>query len=97
MEEPIEVYGEQERCFFHRWMKLLGPVRFKEWLRPAFRGSGLFLILLISSIFLPSGSHTQTLSVDLAKMAEMLDTRYYIAEKGETPIRYILLGGLSLY
>ena len=34
----------------------------------------------------------QTLTVDLDRMSRMMDVRYYIAERGELPLEYILLG-----
>jgi hypothetical protein len=36
------------------------------------------------------------LTIDLQQTAEKLEARYYITDKGEVPIRYILIGGLSL-
>jgi hypothetical protein len=57
------------------------------------------LRLLAVAFFLaalpPAAAFSQTLKIDLLKMADMLGTRYYIAEKGELPPWCILLGGVS--
>ena len=37
----------------------------------------------------------QTLTVDLDRMSRMMDVRYYIAERGELPLEYILLGDIG--
>ncbi len=58
----------------------------------------LFLVLFLP---FPLWSQTDTLNtdlgIDLRDMSEKLSIRYYIAEKGEPPARYIVLGGLSIY
>jgi hypothetical protein len=54
-------------------------------------------LLLVSSALVPAAPKAQTLKIDLLRMSEMMDVRYYISEKGEVPIRYFVLGGLSFY
>lgn len=49
--------------------------------------------MLLLSALLPAALQAQTLKIDLARMSDMLSTRYYIAEKGELPAGYVLLGG----
>ena len=73
---------------------------------PAAAGSACAfgLILLLSLLLaIPAASSAQVLeeayqplSFDLEEMGEKLSTRYYISERGEVPVSYILLGGLSL-
>ena len=60
----------------------------------------LFLILL-TLILLPSAGSAQEeviqpLNVDLEQMAGLMETRYFLSERGELPPKYILIGGLSL-
>ncbi|MGD1049121.1 MAG: hypothetical protein ABR899_10285, partial [Candidatus Krumholzibacteriaceae bacterium] len=59
--------------------------------RPVSRG--FLCAALILSALLPAALRAQTLEVDLLRMSDMLSTRYYIAEKGEVPPAYVLLGG----
>jgi hypothetical protein len=59
--------------------------------RPASRG--ILCAALLLPALLPAALHAQTLNVDLLRMSGMLSTRYYIAQKGELPPGYILLGG----
>jgi len=47
-------------------------------------------VVLVLLPALPARS--QTLSIDLSKVAEQLEVRYYIAENGELPPDYILIG-----
>ena len=80
-----------------RWMKLLASGRI-----PNARISPLLPITVISLLFLlsvlgPAAANAQTLTIDLLRMSEMMDVRYRIAETGEVPVRYLLIGGLSLY
>ena len=60
----------------------------------------LFLILLTALLLPSTGSAQeeaiQPLDVDLEQMSGLLDTRYYLSERGELPPTYILIGGLSL-
>jgi hypothetical protein len=82
------------RC---RWMKLLASGRALNVRISAFPLIAGMIALLISTAFVPAAVTAQTLRIDLLRMSEMLDVRYYITEKGEVPVRYFLLGGLSFY
>lgn len=53
---------------------------------------GAIWALLVSSILAPELLSAQTLSYDLGRISEQLDIRYYVAEKGEVPLGYILVG-----
>jgi hypothetical protein len=63
---------------------------------------GIFLFVILILMFLLTGRADADefedflFEIDLERMAEMLAARYYMSEKGEVPIRYILLGGLGL-
>jgi hypothetical protein len=57
---------------------------------------GLFAVCWLAVALVPAASVSQELKVDLLRMSEMTDARYYIAEKGEVPPGYILLGDLDL-
>ncbi len=52
------------------------------------------LLIMLASV---SRSGAQTLSVDLGKMAEQLEIRYRMAEKGELPSQYILLDDAFIF
>jgi hypothetical protein len=61
----------------------------------------LVLVPLVLILLLVSSVHAQEeesfpLAFDLSAMEKKLSTRYYISERGEVPISYLLIGGLSL-
>ncbi len=53
---------------------------------------GAACALVVSSILAPVCLSAQAVSYDLDRIGRQLDIRYYIAEKGEVPVGYILLG-----
>lgn len=77
-------------------MELVSPSRTREWV-DANLMRWVPLLVILSTVISPVNSSPQTLRIDLHRMSEMLDTRYYIAEKGEIPPSYILFGDLYLY
>ncbi len=56
---------------------------------------GLLGALLAAVLFLSGSLRAQTLEIDLLRMIERAEPRYYIAERGELPPNYIMLGGVS--
>jgi hypothetical protein len=56
---------------------------------------GILCAVLAASAFLPAALPAQTLEIDLLRMIKLSEVRYYIAEKGELPPDYLLLGGVS--
>lgn len=57
----------------------------------------LFYCALAAVILSTHALEAQTLKIDLERMSEILSIRYYIAEKGKLPPRYILLGSTYIY
>ncbi|MDD4858241.1 MAG: hypothetical protein PHD74_09090, partial [Candidatus Krumholzibacteria bacterium] len=55
----------------------------------------LLCALVLLAALVPAAISAQTLKIDLLRMSEMLDARYYIAEKGALPPWLISLGGVS--
>ena len=53
------------------------------------------MAIFLLSVLAPAAASAQTLTIDLLRMSEMMEVRYYIARKGEVPPRYILLGGVT--
>jgi hypothetical protein len=56
---------------------------------------GILIALLAAVLSVPVSLRAQTLEVDLLRMIERAEPRYYIAERGELPPNYIMLGGVS--
>jgi len=56
----------------------------------------LSITLLAPCVLAQDEEAIQPLAFDLSSMDEKLSTRYYISERGEVPISYLLIGGLSL-
>ncbi|MBN1165154.1 MAG: hypothetical protein JXB45_11290 [Candidatus Krumholzibacteriota bacterium] len=60
--------------------------------------SGYILpVLLFLVLASPTSGGAQTLRVDLGKMSQRMEIRYYIAEKGKLPPQYILFHNSFLY
>jgi hypothetical protein len=78
-----------------RWMKLPGTKRASNSWNPVRPLSGILCALVVSAAIFPSALSAQTLRVDLGRMIERSEARYYIAERGELPPGYIMLGGVS--
>ncbi|MCX5753920.1 MAG: hypothetical protein NTW97_09815, partial [Candidatus Krumholzibacteria bacterium] len=56
---------------------------------------GILCALLAAAILSPAALPAQTLKIELLRMIELSEARYYIAEKGELPSNYLMLGGVS--
>ncbi|UCF04808.1 MAG: cell surface protein SprA [bacterium] len=76
---------------------MFGPLHCNECGNSTIRRLWSTPILVFFLAILPAGVAGQTLGVDLLKMSEMLETRYYIAEKGVLPVHVISLGNVGLY
>ncbi len=76
-------------------MKLTASNRASKSRTLSFPLPGLLCALCAAAVFLPAPLQAQTLEIDLLRMIELSETRYYIAEKGELPPGYVMLGGVS--
>ncbi len=76
-------------------MKLTASKRAAKSRIPFFPLPGIVCVLCAAAAFLPAPLPAQTLEIDLLRMIELAETRYYIAERGELPPGYVLLGGVS--
>ncbi len=56
---------------------------------------GLLGALFAAALSFPASLPAQILEIDLLRMIERSEPRYYIAERGELPPGYIMLGGVS--
>ncbi len=67
---------------------------------PGFAASGVCRAVFSAVLFafvIPGSPAAQTFRVDLLDIAELTDARYYMAENGKLPPKYILIGGMSIY
>jgi hypothetical protein len=76
-------------------MKLFASNRASRSRIPSVSLPGILGALLAVAAFLPAALSAQTLKIDLLHMIELSEARYFIAEKGELPSNYVMLGGVS--
>lgn len=78
-----------------RWMKLFASNRASKSRTFLFPLPGILGVVFAAAVFLPAAPQAQTLEIDLLHMIRLSEARYYIAEKGELPSDYVMLGGIS--
>jgi len=78
-----------------RWMKLFASNRASKSRTFLFPLPGILGVVFAAAVFLPAAPQAQTLEIDLLHMITLSEARYYIAEKGELPPDYVMLGGIS--